>query len=133
MDALATKHIVSSNGERLKLLVSRSSGIPLCYPNLYITPQIRGRSKSIATTQSFITSMKVLYSWNHEFSIDLEGRWACGKWLTVWEIDSLRDHCSFALKGNTIRPVEVLHLKQAQGHEPRTVDMRWSNRLTHSS
>jgi integrase len=123
MDALATKHIVSSDGERLKLLVSRSSGIPLFYPNLYITSQIRGRSKSIATTQSFITSMKVLYSWNHQFSIDFEGRWACGKWLMVWEIDSLRDHCSLALKGNTVRPVKVLSLKQVQRCEPRTVDM----------
>lgn len=108
---LAARHIVSRQGERLKLLVDAASGIPLYYPNLYITSQIRGGAKSVATIQSFITSMKVLYFWCDEYSIDVEGRWSRGEWLKVWEIDSLRDHCSLALKGASVVDKKVVGIQ----------------------
>lgn len=122
MDSLATKHIVSEDGERLKLLVDSSSGLPLFYPNLYATSQIRGSAKSAATIQSFISSMKVLYSWCTEYSIDLEERWVRGEWLKVWEIDSLRDHCSLALRGVGAGPSKVVNIRRIRGKLSRTVD-----------
>lgn len=122
MDSLATKHIVSADGERLKLLVDSSSGVPLFYPNLYVTSQIRGGAKSVATIQSFITSMKVLYSWCAEYSIDLEVRWVKGEWLKVWEIDSLRDHCSLTLRRAGVKPTKVVNIKQAKREVSRMVD-----------
>lgn len=122
MDALATKHIVGASGERLKLLIDSASGVPLFYPNLYITSQIRGGSKSVATIQSFITSMKVLYSWSVEYSIHIEDRWVSGEWLKVWEIDSLRDHCSLTLRSAAVRPTKVINIKQVKGKISRTVD-----------
>ncbi|ODS23302.1 hypothetical protein AB835_09465 [Candidatus Endobugula sertula] len=94
MGYLSIKHIISSSGERLKVLVDSYSGTPLYYPNLYITSQIRGSSTSVASILSFISAMKVLFSWCSEYSIDIEERWTRGKWLTLWEIDSLRDYCS---------------------------------------
>ena len=120
MDALAAKHIVSADGERLKLLVDRSSGVPLFYPNLYVTSQIRGGAKSVATVQSFITSMKVFYSWCAEYSIDIESRWKSGEWLKAWEIDSLRDHCSLTLRGGG-KPTKVVNIKLAKREMSRTV------------
>lgn len=122
MDSLATKHIVSADGERLKLLINGSSGVPLFYPNLYVTSQIRGGAKSVATIQSFITSMKVLYSWCTAYSIDLEERWVRGEWLKVWEIDSLRDHCSLTLRGAGVKPTKVVNIKQAKGEVSQAVD-----------
>lgn len=103
MIRLITKHIVSKTGERLKLLVDGSSGIPLFYPNLYSTSHIRGASKSVATIQSYITSMKVLYYWAAEYSVNIEVRWKKAEWLKIWEIDSLRDYCSLSL----ISPSEI--------------------------
>ena len=38
---LMTKHVVSDKGERLKILVNKESGLPLFYPNFYITSQIK--------------------------------------------------------------------------------------------
>ncbi|MEJ1355672.1 MAG: site-specific integrase [Candidatus Sedimenticola sp. (ex Thyasira tokunagai)] len=122
MNGLATKHIVSGGGERLKLLVVSSSGLPLFYPNLYITSQIRGGAKSVATIQSFITSMKVLYSWSVEYSIDIEDRWMSGEWLEIWEIDSLRDHCSLALRSSPVNSKKVVNLKQGHGGIAKSVD-----------
>ncbi|WP_372879532.1 tyrosine-type recombinase/integrase [Spongiibacter marinus] len=114
MTSLVTKHIVSSTGERQKLLVDGCSGVPLFYPNLYITSQIRGSAKSVATIQSFITSMKVLYSWSAEYSVDIEGRWKRAEWLKIWEVDSLRDFCSLALRQALARKGKVVNIKQGR-------------------
>ncbi|WP_426576496.1 hypothetical protein ACP179_18970 [Xenorhabdus stockiae] len=109
-----TKHIVSETGERLKLLVDGSSGVPLFYPNLYSTSQIRGAAKSIATIQSYITSMKVLYSWAAEYSVDIEDRWKRAEWLKVWEIDSLRDYCSLPLRSPSEQNEKIVNIKQSR-------------------
>lgn len=53
MHRLMTKHFVSDNGERLKALVNKESGLPLFYPNLYITSQIRGSSQSCCYYSKF--------------------------------------------------------------------------------
>ncbi|WP_230580003.1 hypothetical protein [Xenorhabdus bovienii] len=109
-----TKHIVSETGERLKLLVDGSSGVPLFYPNLYSTSQIRGAAKSVATIQSYITSMKVLYSWAAEYSVDIEDRWKRAEWLKVWEIDSLRDSCSLPLRSSSEQKKKIVNIKQGR-------------------
>ena len=114
MITLVTRHIVSKTGERLKLLVDASSGIPLFYPNLYCTSQIRGASKSVATIQSYITSMKVLYSWAAEYSVDIEDRWKKAEWFKIWEIDSLRDYCSLPLRPPSERKEKVVNIRQGR-------------------
>jgi len=119
---LVTKHIIGESGERLKLLVDDSNGVPLFYPNLYVTSQIRGAAKSIATIQSFITSMKVLYSWCEEDSVDIEHRWLKGEWLKVWEIDSLRDHCSLSLRGSSIQSEKVVNINKVRGYSSENVE-----------
>ncbi len=48
-DIYSTKHIILSDGERDKLLVNADTGIPLYYPTLYITSQIRGDAQSVST------------------------------------------------------------------------------------
>ncbi len=108
-----TKHLVSDNGERLKIIVNKESGLPLFYPNLYITSQIRGSSKSVATIQSFIISIKVLVSWCDEYDIDIESRFELNDWLKVQEIDSLRDHCSLILKSSEYEKNKVTGLKRS--------------------
>lgn len=108
---LKVKHIVGSSGERLKVVVDSFSGVPLYYPNLYITSQVRGSSKSVASILSFISAMKVLFSWCSEYSVDLEERWVRGKWLTLWEIDSLRDFCSLNQRELETRSSKVRALR----------------------
>ncbi|WP_445496132.1 tyrosine-type recombinase/integrase [Photorhabdus sp. SF281] len=114
MIRLVTRHIVSETGERLKLLVDGPSGVPLFYPNLYNTSQIRGASKSVATIQSYITSMKVLYSWAAEYSVDIEKRWKRGEWLKTWEVDSLRDYCSLPLRSPSELQEKVVNIRQGR-------------------
>ena len=122
LEQFNTKHIISKTGERLKLLVDGSTGVPLYYPNLYITSQIRGAAKSVATIQSFITSLKVLYAWSLEYVIDIESRWVSGEWLNVCEIDSLRDYCSLSLRGHYIQLKKVIDLNKIRRNNVENVD-----------
>lgn len=122
IQGLSTKHIVSNDGERLKILVEQATGVPLFYPNLYITSQIRGGCKSIATIQSFITSMKVLNCWSAKYSIDIERRWKCGDWFQIWEVDSLRDFCSRVLRDSSIEFSKVTNIKKQIRSAERKVD-----------
>jgi hypothetical protein len=87
---LITKHIINSKGERFKVLADESTGVPLYFPNLYVTSQMRGAAKSVASIQSFITAIKQLDAWCEYYSLNLEERLRKGCWLTVLEIDSLQ-------------------------------------------
>ncbi len=122
IQSLSTKHIVTKDGERMKILVEQATGVPLFYPNLYITSQIRGGDKSIATIQSFITSMKILYCWGAKYSIDIEGRWKRGDWFQIWELDSLRDFCSLGLRESTIEFSKVVNIKKQRRSAERKVE-----------
>lgn len=97
-DIYSTKHIIMTDGERYKLLVKAATGIPLYYPTLYITSQIRGCGQSVSTIQSFITSLKVLLRWSAHYSVDMEERFIRKEFLTLQEVEALRDFCKKPLK-----------------------------------
>ena len=111
-DNYSTKHIIMSDGERCKLLVNANTGIPLYYPTLYITSQIRGGSRSVSTIQSFITSLKVLLRWLDHYSIDIEERFNRKEFLTLQEVESLRDFCKKPLKEKEPKKSNVIALKR---------------------
>jgi len=53
------KAFVMGSGERYCLLVERS-GLPLYYPNLYITTQVRNKSLSFSAMESTLSGISVL-------------------------------------------------------------------------
>lgn len=92
------KTFIMSNGERYCLLIDKATGLPLYYPNLFVTTQIRNASKSLAMMEGALVSIKVLLSYCQNQNIDLESRFRKGQFLTPPERDSIRDFCqtSFA-------------------------------------
>ncbi len=111
-DIYSTKHIIMGDGERYKLLVNANTGIPLYYPTLYITSQIRGGGQSVSTIQSFITSLKVLLRWSDHYSLDMEERFIRKEFLTLQEVESLRDFCKKPLKEKEPEKSNVIALKR---------------------
>jgi len=111
-DIYSTKHIILSDGERYKLLVNANTGIPLYYPTLYITSQIRGGGQSVSTIQSFITSLKVLLKWLDHYSVNMEERFRRKEFLTLQEVESLRDFCKKPLKEHLPEKSNVIALKR---------------------
>lgn len=70
-----------------------SQGMPAFYPTLFITSQIRGGDKATATMEQYLYSIKVLYRTCERFSIDLVERITSLKFLSMRELDEIRDEC----------------------------------------
>jgi integrase len=92
------KTFIMSTWERYCLLIDKESGIPLYYPNLFVTSQIRNHSKSLAAMEAALTGVNVLLAFCDEYGIDLETRFLKRKFFLLHELDAIRDYCqrSFA-------------------------------------
>ena len=82
---------IMANGERYCVLVDADSGLPLHYPNLFVTSQVRNRSKSKAAMETALNAIQVLLVLCDKRGIDLISRFQSRRFLTVQEIDSIRD------------------------------------------
>lgn len=99
MSLLAIRHVQFRQGERHKLLVNAQTGIPLYYPSLFITTQVRAGGFSVSTVLGALTALKVLYAWQAERGINLEASFSSGTLLRLEDITSL--------VGFTARPLNV--------------------------
>ena len=84
---------VFDTGERYCLMVSKDSGLPVYYPNLYLMTQLRNRSVSSSTLVAEAAHLAGLYSFCKKQEIDLESRLKNQECFSVQEIDHLRDFC----------------------------------------
>lgn len=112
-DSLLIKSFMMENGERYCLLVESNLGLPVYYPNLYITTQIRNASLSYASMESTLSSISVLIKFLAERRIDLEKRFKAGQVLKLSEVEALADFCQFNLSSN-ISVNKVRHISGVQ-------------------
>lgn len=89
--AYGISRFVMDSGERYCLVVDRSTGLPLYYPNLYLTTQLRNRSVASATIEAEATHLVVLLRFLDRRGIDLETRILKRQFLKDFELDALRD------------------------------------------
>jgi len=87
---LAIRRFKGEAGERFSILVDES-GMPLYYPALYATAELRGASLSITTIHSALHAIKAIYAWQEYYGIDLESRFKRSELLQAHEVHSLRD------------------------------------------
>lgn len=99
------KGFVMQGGERYCLLVDRETGMPLYYPNLYVTTQVRNRSNSVAAMESALSGINVLLSFCDERQIDLADRFQKREFFLTHELDAIRDYCqqSFTKRAADVR------------------------------
>jgi integrase len=79
------------SGERNCLVVEHSNGLPLFYPNLYLTTQLRNRSVALATMEAEASHLVVLLRYLDRRGIDLELRFTEKQFFKDYELDDLRD------------------------------------------
>lgn len=84
---------VMSGGERYSLLVDESTKLPLYYPNLFITTQIRNKSLSLSSMNSALAGIKVLLHHLGKQNDSLEKRFMAKRFFNEPELDGLRDTC----------------------------------------
>ena len=89
------------SGERYCLLVDDLSGLPLFYPNLFITSQSRNRSLSYSSMESTLSGISVLLRYMEERGEKIENRFQKGELFKQHELDALRDFCQIKFSAQT--------------------------------
>jgi len=109
------KAFVMGSGERYCLLVD-SSGLPLYYPNLYVTTQVRNKSLSFSAMESTLSGISVLNRFLDERGEDFQLRFHEGRFLDDSELDAIRDYCQIKFRTRTTRvdPKGVFTLDELQ-------------------
>jgi integrase len=100
-----TKKYKMESGERCCLLVDEL-GMPAFGPTLYVTTNIRNAGKSVAVAEQCLTSIKILIEFCDQEEIDLEQRIDSKAFLTLGEMDALRDACQ--KKRQRVKAINVL-------------------------
>lgn len=87
------KTFVMDSGERYCLLIDSHSTLPLFYPNLYVTTQIRNKSLSYSAMESTLSSISVFISFFDTQNENIEKRIREGRLFQESELDALKDFC----------------------------------------
>lgn len=88
---------VFQDGERVPLLLDERS-IPLFYPTLFETSQLRNGGAAVNTIRNKLEDLEVLLRWEAANDRDLVSEFAAGRLLTLVDIVSLRDFCALDMR-----------------------------------
>lgn len=94
---LSVRLFKGESGERFSVLVDET-GMPLYYPALFVTAELRGSSRSISTITNAQSALKVMYAWQDYYQIDLESMFKRSELLETHQIHSLRDFAQQPLR-----------------------------------
>jgi integrase len=86
------KFVIFTDGERVPIL-SDECGIPLWYPTLFVTTQVRNASKAPNTMLAVYSAIRIFLAWAESLGLSLEARFARKHFLTEAELESFRAYC----------------------------------------
>lgn len=112
---LSIQTFIKSDGERYCLLVDSITGLPLFYPNLFVTTQIRNASLSFSAMESALVAISVLLRFAEDAKIDLNERFGRMDYLLMHEVEALADYCQLKLRNATDKSrkiVSIAHKKE---------------------
>ena len=110
MNEIYIKRLILGSGERYCVVINRKTGIPLFYPNLYITVEKRNQSFSVSTLECVAVTLSFFYRFISIKGINIEERMLKGHCLINHEIDALRDFMSYRKSTRDKIPVIKLTL-----------------------
>ncbi|EBX8911922.1 TPA: site-specific integrase [Salmonella enterica subsp. enterica serovar Agoueve] len=98
MYKINTERFLLDSGERYCIVVNKETGIPLYYPTLYLTTQIRNSGHAIATVESRAVDISLFYRFLENEYIDIETQILKGIFLSGTDIDRLVMYLSMVSK-----------------------------------
>jgi integrase len=122
MERFGIKTFKMKNGERYCIIKNKKTGIPVFYPCLFITTQLRNSNESIKTIETQAGCIALFYRFLFIRNIDIEERIQTARFLDNNEIDLLRDFV-----GKRMRTAKVINIK---GHHPGVCSATKYIRLT---
>src|SRR5579859_5985235 len=93
---LAVETLVLESGERLPLLVSRDTGVPLYDSTAFVLQTARARGRASSTIDQALRSLARLLRFLPKHGIDLTFRFKDGKVLTLGEVEALARACQLS-------------------------------------
>ncbi len=123
---LSVRRFQGESGERFSILVD-DTGMPLYYPALYVTAEMRGASLSINTIDNALSALKAMHAWQDHYHLDLESRFKRSELLLAHEIHSLRDFMQKPLETMWSKGGKVVAIK---GRQKRVAKENQYNRMT---
>lgn len=88
---------VLSGGERVPMLHDEQ-GVPLFYPTLFATTQLRNAGVAVNTIRNKLADITVLLRWEQRQGRDLLAEFTQGHFLTVADVVSLRDFAKLDMR-----------------------------------
>lgn len=85
------------NGERVPMLHD-AHGVPLFYPTLFATSQLRNAGAAVNTIRNKLTDLVVLLRWEQLHGRDLISEFRSGRFLTVADVVALRDFAKLDMR-----------------------------------
>ncbi|MFQ2272667.1 hypothetical protein [Aeromonas enteropelogenes] len=82
---------VMDSGERYCMVVDRSTGLPVYYPTLFLTTQIRNKGDAFSTMLAAASNLVMLLRFVESRGINLEQRFLTKDFFKPNELDDLRD------------------------------------------
>ena len=84
-------------------MVDGNSGLPLYYPNLYVTTQVRNKSLSCSAMEGALGGISVLIRFLDKCDEDIERKFRDGKYFDESEMDAIRDFCQIKFRAQTTK------------------------------
>ena len=88
---------VMQDGERVPMLQDES-GVPLFYPTLYATSQLRNAGVAVNTIRNKLADLIVLLRWEFANRRNLISDFQAGRFLTIADVVSLRDFAKLDMR-----------------------------------
>ncbi|WP_174866679.1 tyrosine-type recombinase/integrase [Pectobacterium polaris] len=98
------------SGERYCIVINKETGIPLYYPNLYLTTQFRNRAYSVSSIESIAINISLFYRFIENRNISIEECFLSKKYLSGADIDRLAiflSEKSYLKKNKNIKNINV--------------------------
>lgn len=115
---------IRPNGERYPILVD-GENMPVFYPTLFATSQIRNSGLASATMEQALTAIKVLLVWCDKNAVDLKCRILNRTFLSTGELDGLADAAGTKRRGH--KNSKVISLKKGWTRPAPKVDSATKN------
>lgn len=115
-----TTTFVLDSGERSCLVIDKANGLPLYYPNLFLTTQVRNsRFNSFSSILSTANNLVVFLKFLSRQKIVLENRILSGVFFEINELDALRDFTQrkFSLKSREYYSSNIFSIDELEESE----------------
>jgi len=96
------KRKIAENGERFSIMLDSKTNLPLYYPNLFITTQIRGRGCAANTSDKYLRILQIFLKFESENNFIVNRGLKEFNYLDIHEVDNLVVFCRKNFSNNKV-------------------------------